>query len=97
MRFIVATAVLFTVLFATGCKTSCRQLTEKMCDCTNSSFERTSCLQQAANKESNASVPVTAEDEATCEALLDECDCRLIDTPSGKQRCGFAVSPDAGP
>lgn len=90
-----AAAVLTASLLFAGCKTPCRQLAEKVCDCTSSSTERTSCLQFAANKD-NSSIVVTAEDQDRCESLLPDCDCRLIDTPAGKERCGFAVSTDAG-
>ncbi|MBL8915004.1 MAG: hypothetical protein JNM17_30140 [Archangium sp.] len=84
------------LISAAGCKSNCRQLSEKACDCTSSSTERTSCLQIAANKETASGVIITAEDDDRCKALLDQCDCRLIDTPAGKERCGFAVSSDAG-
>lgn len=89
-------AVLLAAVFAfAGCKSTCRQLSEKMCDCSNNTSERTACLQRVANVESL--FPPTAEDEATCEGLVDLCDCRLIDTPEGKERCGFArLAPDGG-
>lgn len=89
-------AVLLSVaVFLAGCKSTCRQLSEKMCDCSNNTSERTSCLQRVANVESL--FPPTAADEATCEGLLEQCDCRLIDTPEGKERCGFArLAPDGG-
>lgn len=96
---LLACAVLFaSALLISGCKTPCRQLSEKLCDCTSSTSERTSCLQVAANKESavGTSVLVTAEDQDRCEALINECDCRLLDTPAGKMRCGYAESADAG-
>jgi hypothetical protein len=95
MRLVALAVSCAFVILSAGCKTSCRQLSEKLCDCTLSATERTSCLQAAANKETS-SIVITAEDEATCQSLLDQCDCRLIDTPAGKQRCGFAVSTDAG-
>lgn len=87
--------LLAAALALAGCKSTCRQLSEKMCECTNNTSERTGCLQRVATIESQ--FPPTAEDEATCEALLDQCDCRLIDTPQGKERCGFArLAPDGG-
>ncbi len=86
MRF--AVLLLFTALLGTGCKTQCRVLSEKQCDCTLTTTERTACLSAVANRESNN--PPTEEDEARCEALIDECDCNLIDTPEGKRHCGFA-------
>lgn len=79
---------LVVVASLAGCKSSCRQLTEKQCECSPTTAERTSCLTIASNKE--ASVVLTAQDEATCEVLLPKCDCRLIDTPQGKADCGLA-------
>ncbi|MFO0597892.1 MAG: hypothetical protein U0228_21500 [Myxococcaceae bacterium] len=91
----IVVAALALVLAGTGCKTSCRRLSEKLCDCTTSTTEKTSCLQVAANKESTAIV-VSQEDQDRCEALIDSCDCRLVDTPAGKARCGWAEPSDAG-
>ena len=86
-----AVIVLALLSFA-GCKTACRQLSEKVCDCTSSSSERTSCLTAQANKETNAGGAdrLTQEQEDLCESHLAECDCRLIDTPAGRQKCGMA-------
>ena len=80
--------VLAGLLGLSGCKGPCRQLSEKLCDCSANSSEKTACLQRAANEESR--IAVQPEDEATCQALLQSCDCRLVDTPEGKQRCGLA-------
>ena len=95
MRFAVL-AALSSLLLVTGCKSNCRQLSEKLCDCTTSTTEKTSCLQYAASKETASGVIVTAADEDLCASLLTQCDCRLIDTPEGKVKCGLAVSPDGG-
>lgn len=85
-----ALLLLFVVVASlAGCKSSCRQLSEKMCDCSLSSSERTACLTNASAKESNISA-LTPADEATCAALLPKCDCHLIDTPQGKANCGLA-------
>lgn len=87
MRF----AVLAVVVLLSGCKTYCRQLSEKVCECTSSTSERTNCLQGQANKESAYGAQnLTQEEEDLCEGHLKECDCRLIDTPTGRQRCGLA-------
>lgn len=89
-------AVFFTLfslsLTLAGCKTHCRQLAEKMCACTVTTDAKNACLQSASTKE--ASFPPTDEDEARCEALAEGCDCRLIDTPQGKERCGLALPND---
>jgi len=86
MRWMFAAVVALSLL--TGCKSKCRQLSEKLCDCTLNSNDKTACLQRAGNNETNS--PPSAEDDAVCEALLPDCDCRLIDTPAGKIRCGLA-------
>lgn len=77
-----------TLLGLSGCKGSCRQLSEKLCECSANSTEKTACLQRAANEESR--IAVQPADDARCAELLDSCDCRLVDTPEGKQRCGLA-------
>lgn len=71
-----------------GCKGPCRELSEKLCGCEQGSGARESCLQRASDGESR--VGPTAEQEATCEALLPKCDCELVDTEEGKRNCGLA-------
>lgn len=74
-----------------GCKSPCRQLTEKQCDCASNSVEKENCVQRAQRLESNAKL--TEGDNARCQALLDAkpgCDCKLVDTAEGKERCGLA-------
>lgn len=80
------------VVLSAGCKSPCRQLSERLCECQQSSFDRNTCLQRAASAEGVASV--TAADNEACAALVQECDCRLVDTPEGKKKCGFARLPD---
>lgn len=79
------------VLALVGCKTPCRQLSERLCECQQSSFDRNTCLQRAATADSTAN-PTTAQNEA-CAALVEQCDCRLTETPEGKKKCGFARLP----
>ena len=50
--------------------------------------ERTACLTDVATREANN--PPTDEDEEFCKGKLDECDCRLLDTPEGRQKCGIS-------
>ena len=97
-------AVIFIAAFAlAGCKSNCRQLSERLCECTVNSIERDACLRTASAAE--GSNPGTADDETRCGDLLRPpdggvgCDCRLIDTKAGKVRCGLARPglPDAPP
>ncbi|HEY8211562.1 MAG TPA: hypothetical protein VIG99_28965 [Myxococcaceae bacterium] len=75
-------------LLLLGCKGSCRQLSEKLCDCQATTAARTSCLQRVASEESR--IAPSSADEAVCSGLLDGCDCHQIDTPEGKVACGLA-------
>lgn len=75
-------------LTLSGCKSKCRQLSEKLCDCTSTTTDKTACLTAASTNESNN--PPSEAAEATCAGLLDGCDCRLIDTALGKVKCGLA-------
>ncbi len=76
-----------------GCKSSCRQLSERLCDCAGNSNDKNNCLTLASTKESNH--PPTDENNAYCAELLPQCDCRLIDTTPGKIRCGLAYPQPA--
>lgn len=87
MRLVLLAAAL-VCLTLTGCKGSCRSLSERLCDCSANSVTKDACLQVASRAE--ASYPPTAEDEARCAELLKGCDCRLIDTPEGKKACGLS-------
>lgn len=88
MRHAVLLVMTSLLLVTSGCKSQCRLLSEKACDCTVSSIEKTACLSRAATQE--GTFPPTAEDEQRCEELIEQCDCRLVDTPAGKMRCGLA-------
>jgi hypothetical protein len=80
--------VIFIAAGLSGCKSPCRQLSELMCDCQPSSFDRNNCLQRAATSESTW-VPTEGQNQR-CAELVNQCNCRLVDTPEGKQKCGFA-------
>jgi hypothetical protein len=96
MRRSAAIAVLSLVLLSlTGCKSACRELSEKLCDCSTTSLEREVCVRRASNDE--ALFEPTAEDEAVCEEKLPSCDCNNIQNAStpeelleAKQACGLA-------
>ena len=88
-RFVV---VLALALGVSGCKSKCRQLSEKQCDCAINSSARTSCLQTVSGMESNTTL--SPNEEAYCATLIDKCDCRLVDTAQGKVNCGMAWPKD---
>ncbi|MDP1822519.1 MAG: hypothetical protein Q8L48_04735 [Archangium sp.] len=94
MRHVVLIAFSSLLLVTSGCKTQCRLLSEKLCDCTTNSSDKTNCLSNVATRD--GTYVATEETEARCEALAPTCDCRLVDTQAGKERCGLAVSGDAG-
>jgi hypothetical protein len=70
-----------------GCKGPCRQLSERLCECERSTFERENCLQDVSTKDGSATV--TADDEAFCQSKLEVCDCNALDTVEGKRNCGL--------
>ncbi|MBL8955721.1 MAG: hypothetical protein JNK82_33410 [Myxococcaceae bacterium] len=94
MRLIVVTCLAAAAFALAGCKSNCRQLSERLCECTINSLERDSCLRTAGAAE--GANPPDADDEVLCAHLLKPldgglgCDCRLIDTTQGKIACGLA-------
>ncbi|MFL5348782.1 MAG: hypothetical protein ACJ8AT_28635 [Hyalangium sp.] len=91
MRRPVAIAVLSLALLGlTGCKSACRQLSEKLCDCNTNSVERELCVRRAANDE--AVIEPTSSDEDKCDELLNanQCTCDNYQTDEGKVACGLA-------
>ena len=72
----------------TACKSPCRQLAEKACDCSVNTSDKEACLTEASARESNTNV--TDADNQVCADLLPKCDCHLLDTPQGKRDCGLA-------
>lgn len=93
MRPVLVLIAASLALSLTGCKSACRQLSERLCECAINSTERTNCVTLAGNAEGNN--PPTPADETFCKAHLNGCDCRLIDTLDGKVRCGLAKDPEA--
>jgi hypothetical protein len=107
MRRSVAISLLFPALLAlAGCKSPCRELSERLCGCLEP-FERDACIQRVADRE--RSLEPTDEDLATCEERLVEClppghedlenqsdpndgvtTCSELETDQGKYACGLA-------
>ncbi len=96
MRLSAAIPLLFSALLAlAGCKSPCRELSERLCDCLQQ-FQRDTCIQQVVQRERSIE-PTDAELEA-CEARLDTCTidpddrrtCDILLTDEGKAACGLA-------
>ena len=95
MRLLV---LLIACLGLAGCKSQCRQLSERLCECALNSNEKSNCISRAGNAE--GANPSNYEQEDFCRSKLQYpdqggCDCRLIDTLEGKVRCGLARDPAA--
>ena len=101
MRRFAAFAVLSLALLGlSGCKGACRELSEKLCDCSTNSVQRELCIRRAANDE--ARVEPTAEQAAVCEERMESCNCDALrpdqdedevtedDTNNAKVACGLA-------
>ncbi|MCY1074491.1 hypothetical protein [Archangium lansingense] len=96
MRRSATITLLFSALLAlAGCKSPCRELSERLCDCVEQ-FQRDECIQAVADRERN--IETTDEELDTCQARLDTCridsndrnTCDLLLTDEGKQACGLA-------
>lgn len=85
---LILVAIAASALVLGGCKGSCRQLAEKLCECESNTVEKEQCLREVSAQEQFTEP--TAEDEAFCESKLEVCDCHLIDTAQGKKDCGLA-------
>ena len=105
MRRSTAITLLCSALLAlAGCKSPCRELSERLCNC-EEAFRRDDCIQAVADRE--RSLEPTDEDLAACEARLDEClppghedkepidpndgvtTCAELTTDQGKIACGL--------
>jgi hypothetical protein len=78
-----------------GCKSSCVELAGKICDCQPTQTDRDQC--NTAESSRASSIDPTAEEEATCAALVKTCQCHELNTANGKVACGLARPPDSGP
>lgn len=96
MRRSATIPLLFSALLAlAGCKSPCRELSERLCDCAES-YQRDDCIQLVAERERNIE-PTDAELNAceqklqTCTINADEPDsCNILETEAGKDACGLA-------
>jgi hypothetical protein len=96
MRRFVALSLLSSALLSfAGCKSPCRELAERFCDCTEL-FARENCLRQVAADESR--LDITAEQQEFCAEKLETCKidsndrttCDILRTDEGKRACGLA-------
>lgn len=79
---------LSALVLGSGCKGNCRQLAEKLCDCSLTPLDQQNCLAQVGIDDTNYAP--NDEDDQRCGPYLKTCNCHLIDTPEGKKACGLA-------
>ena len=86
------------VLGAAGCSTPCRDLGDRICDCSPSGTTRTNCKTNVKSRVS-ASAPTSAEQDL-CSQLLSTCPkpdndlntCAwMLNTCAGRVACGLAL------
>lgn len=81
-------------LALSACKSPCRELAEKLCDCTLTTLQRQQCMNSVSQADQR--VNQTPEEDRVCATLLPGCDCRLLESSDpvvkqqGKERCGLA-------
>jgi hypothetical protein len=93
-----------SLLALAACKSPCRELSERVCECRETRFERELCRQNAAQNEGR--LEPTAEAEELCEQRLAECPnpeegnrvqlCEELEkSDERKQACGLSLSEPA--
>jgi hypothetical protein len=87
-RPLAALLTLSLALLAGGCRSDCRVLAEKVCDCRPTTRERDDCKRALTPVE--AEIDTTAAEEQRCRELNAQCSCDTLETPEGKQACGLA-------
>jgi hypothetical protein len=88
---------MLTLTSAAGCGDPCRDLANQICVCYPDDGTRATCNQRASDLEST--FPVSQQDKAFCQRLLDSnaCNCKNLATPEGRAGCGLTYpTPDAG-
>lgn len=88
----------------TACKNPCRQLSEKLCECSRTTVERQRCLTLASTADQR--VTPTEDESRVCAELLPRCECAQLESADpivrarAKEACGLAYelphAADAG-
>lgn len=77
MRRSATITLLFSALLSlAGCKSPCRELSERLCNCVQQ-FQRDECIRLAAERE--RSVEPTAEQDSFCEQKLETCNVQKLE------------------
>jgi hypothetical protein len=86
-----------SLLALAACKSPCLELSQRVCECRETRFERDACRRNAETNEGRLDPDQAAQD--TCEALLDSCPaiedenrvqaCETLETTPGKLACGL--------
>lgn len=89
---VLVAALAFSLL---ACKSPCRQLSEKLCECARTTAERQQCLTAASAADQR--VTPTDDENRYCAQLLPRCDCTQLQSADtvtrarAKEACGLAV------
>jgi len=90
MRTLALAAAGVALALAAGCNNSCQNLANNICECSATQAAQQNC--QAAASIANGTNALSAEDLANCNAWLNSCDCRMLESDSyaAKVACGLA-------
>lgn len=87
-----------------ACRSSCRELSELLCECQQTTSQKEICLRAVSNAQARYEPEEDAE--AVCEPLVDECrkalaldseqnNCQRLDTDESiKAACGLSTAPN---
>ena len=100
---LLAAALAPLLALAAACGSPCKDLATRICDCQPVGTARDTCNQSVSNQIGSDPFKPTADQQATCTALLAKCPdpttdttaCDRLKTDAGKQACGLAVPAPA--
>lgn len=77
----------------TACEHPCVTLAKKVCNCEEVASDAEDCESRVKAEKNN--IDISDSDKAFCEAKLDTCSCKDLNTPAGQAKCGLAYEPNA--
>ena len=77
----------------TACEHPCLTLAKKVCNCEEVASDAEDCKSRVTAEKNN--IDISDSQKAFCEAKLDTCTCKDLNTPIGQAKCGLAYEPNS--
>ena len=76
-----------------ACEHPCLTLAKKVCNCEEVASDAEDCKSRVTAEKNN--IDISDSQKAFCEAKLDTCTCKDLNTPVGQAKCGLAYEPNS--